>query len=227
MMYIDDRLRKNIFLVSGIICIAAVFGLAAVFRRGKPAVTAEAPVVADPVPDEFFVPAPESWAVYVTGEVMFPGVYEIKPGSRVNDAINLAGGFSVRADRDAVNLAAKLRDEAHITVPAAGAAEPAASGAPSIRASSSGPRERSVKTAARAVAYPGEGSAPTQGLIDINSAGASELTGLPGIGPSLSSAIVAYREENGPFGAIDDLRLVRGIGEKRLEAIRGLVTVAD
>jgi competence protein ComEA len=163
---------------------------------------------------------PELWAVYITGEVKFPGVYEIIQGSRLNDAIDLAGGFTADADRSAVNLAAKLRDEAHIFIPKQLETQAHAQPQPE--------REPAERQLTRAVTYPDtprESGAKSK--IDINTAIASELASLPGIGPKLSSAIVAYRDEHGPFGGIEDLKGVRGIGEKRLEALKELITASN
>jgi competence protein ComEA len=216
-----DNAKKWIFLCSGVICFLVVLVVAALFR-GKFAAEEEivpisAPIAPEEIQEE---PDPPKWAVYVTGEVKFPGVYEIEPGSRVNDALRMAGGFSARADREAVNLAARLQDEAHISVPAVSENLPEA---PQKNAPPS-----TAKAAAQGVSYPVSAAAEKQdSKIDLNRADAAGLATLPGIGPKLSAAIVAYRDENGPFGSIDELRSVGGIGEKRFEAIRELVTVSN
>ena len=141
--------------------------------------------------------------VQVSGEVMFPGVYPMNPNDRVIDAIAAAGGAGPNGDLSGLNLSKRVQDEARYHVPAIGEAAPDGSVA-----------------AAGAVAEEGGG------LIDLNSAGARELETLPSIGQSLASAIVAYREENGPFAAVDDVDNVHGIGPKTLDAIRPLVTVS-
>ncbi|MDR1651745.1 MAG: helix-hairpin-helix domain-containing protein, partial [Synergistaceae bacterium] len=126
-------------------------------------------------------------------------------------------------------LAAKLRDEAHIAVPAVTPPAPDVSPPPQLAQNAAGAPWRSPDpsgaSGAGAVSYPRrESRADDKNKIDINRADASQLNTLPGIGPKLSAAIVGYREANGPFESVDDLRNVRGIGEKRLEAIRELVT---
>jgi competence protein ComEA len=85
--------------------------------------------------------------------------------------------------------------------------------------------KQAVKSAAPAVSYPGGANAGDDGVkkIDINAADASQFATLPGIGPKISQAIVAYRDENGPFRDIEDIRGVGGIGEKRFEAIKELI----
>ena len=139
--------------------------------------------------------------VQVSGEVMVPGVYAMNSGDRVIDAIAAAGGTAPDADLSSINLSRRVQDEAHYHVPAIGEATPAVPVAPGRAA--------------------GEGDGP----IDLNTAPAHELETLPGIGRSLAGAIVAYREDNGPFSSIADVDNVPGIGPKTLDAIRQLVTV--
>jgi competence protein ComEA len=234
MMYISDNVKKWLFMIAGIICIASVFCITALFRGAFAAKEEVIPVSPVSQADE---PAasesePEIWAVYVTGEVLRPGVYEIQPGSRVNDAISLAGGFTHLADRDAVNLAAKLSDEAHIVAPAAarddGAKSAARTPQTARQAQPPTPATAAAKPPASVVSYPrGSNAKDNAQKIDINTADAAAFATLPGIGPKLSGAIVAYRDENGPFGDIEDLRNVGGIGEKRFEAIKELVKTGN
>ena len=141
--------------------------------------------------------------VQVSGEVMLPGVYAMNPGDRVIDAISAAGGTTHNADLSGLNLSRRVQDEARYHIPAIGEATPIVSGAATSTAEEGG------------------------GLIDLNEATTQELETLPGIGPSLASAIVAYREENGPFAAVDEVDNVPGIGPKTLDAIRQLVTVSS
>ncbi|MDR0764742.1 MAG: ComEA family DNA-binding protein [Synergistaceae bacterium] len=231
-MYISDNVKKWLFMIAGLICIASVFCVTALFRGAFASREEIIPVSAVSQTDEsaLAAPEPEIWAVYVTGEVLRPGVYEIEPGGRVDDAIRLAGGFTRLADRDAVNLAAKLRDEAHIAVPPIISRD---DGAKTVaQTPRAAPQTRkpaaAVKSSAPAVSYPG-GANSEEGAqkIDINTADASLLATLPGIGPKLSQAIVAYRDENGPFGDIEDLRNVGGIGVKRFEAVKALVKTGN
>ncbi len=139
--------------------------------------------------------------VQVSGAVMFPGVYPVNAGDRVIDAIAAAGGISPNADLSGLNLSRRVQDEARYHIPAIGEATPAL-----------GPAAAPVS----------EGG----GLINLSTASAQELETLPGIGPSLAAAIIAYRQDNGPFTAVDDVDNVPGIGPKTLNAIRPLVTVS-
>jgi competence protein ComEA len=241
-MYISDNVKKWLFMIAGIICIASVFCITALFRGAFAAKEEVIPVSPVSQADEPAVSGTEReiWAVYVTGEVLRPGVYEIEPGSRVNDAIRLAGGFTHLADRDAINLAEKLSDEAHIVAPSVAARDDGAKSAPQTAVQTlqtarqtqpQTPKTAAVKPPVSVVSYPNGANGANAGedtqKIDINTADAAVFATLPGIGPKLSRAIVAYRDENGPFGDIEDLRNVGGIGEKRFEAIKELVKTGN
>jgi competence protein ComEA len=138
--------------------------------------------------------------VHVAGAVAHSGVYRLPLGARVIDALEAAGGAAANADEDAVNLAAVLADGQRVYVPRVGESPP-----PGVEPS----------PVPSTVALP----------IDVNTATADQLDQLPGVGPATAAAIVAYRQLHGPFGAVDDLADVRGIGSAKLEALRGLVRV--
>lgn len=138
--------------------------------------------------------------VHVAGEVMKPGVYQIDEGSRVADAIEAAGGARPEGNLNSLNLAARLKDGEKIMVTKNN--EPSEVGAAEISGSSEG------------------GS-----LINLNTAGVEEIEKLPGIGPELSKRIVEYREKAGQFSSVEELSNVEGIGKKRLDSIKGLVTI--
>lgn len=140
--------------------------------------------------------------VHVAGAVRRPGVVQCPPGSRVQDAISLAGGPLGNAATDAVNLARLLTDGEQIFVPTHDQASAMPQGAgPGASSASSNPA-----------------------VIDLNSATAEQLESLPGIGPSISTRIVADREANGPFGSPEDLMRVSGIGQKRFDALKDMIS---
>jgi len=147
--------------------------------------------------------------VDVAGAVVAPGVYELTAGARAHDAIEVAGGLAADADVDALNLAAPLRDGDRLYVPHRGVPVPTVV----VPTGGGTPTGSSVA-----------GSTPSA-PVDLNRATVDELDVLPGIGPATAAAIVAYREQVGPFAAIDDLLKVQGIGPAKLDAIRGLVVV--
>ena len=138
--------------------------------------------------------------VHVAGAVRRPGVYTLKNGARVRDAVRRASGVSSRGDANAINLAAKLTDGAQVIVPLKVGEAIAGTG-------SSG----------SAVAAP---SAP----ISLGNATAEQLDTLDGVGPATAEKIIQWRTENGGFTSVDDLGEVPGIGPKKLEALRSQVT---
>ncbi len=144
-------------------------------------------------------PSPAVILVDVSGWVRRPGVYEFHEGDRVIDAIQAAGGARSGAALDSLNLAAPLSDGSQVLVPrsAAGGASP---GSP-----------------------PATGVA--SGKVNINTASATELEALPGIGEVLAQRIVDYLTQNGPFTSVDQLLDVSGIGDSILAEIRDSVTV--
>lgn len=146
--------------------------------------------------------------VDVEGAVRRPGVCSLPAGSRVNDAVAKAGGFSRKADRQQVNLAQKLEDGMQVVVPKKGKAPAASAGSSSTRSSSSA----------------GSSSASAE-KINLNTATAEELQQLSGIGPALSQRIIDYREKNGGFSSIDQLKEVSGIGDTRFEQLKDSVSV--
>ncbi len=141
--------------------------------------------------------------VDVNGAVTQPGLYVLPPGSRVQDAIQAAGGSLPEADLAGLNLAAPLEDGAAIRLPAQGETQ-------SPQPSRSGD-----------VPIPGVPG----GLININTATQGELESLPGIGPALAQRVIDYRGANGPFPEIEAIQNVSGIGPGIFEKIKELITV--
>jgi competence protein ComEA len=147
---------------------------------------------------------PAEIVVHVAGAVREPGVRRLPPGARVVDAVAAAGGLAAGAAADAVNLAALLSDGDRIYVPRAEEATAVPAGVTPTTTAASGP------------------SPP--GPVQVNTAGAAELETLPGIGPAIAAAIVAYRDQHGPFLTVDQLADVPGIGPSKLASLRELVT---
>ncbi|MCX7950703.1 MAG: helix-hairpin-helix domain-containing protein [Clostridiales bacterium] len=138
--------------------------------------------------------------VYICGEVNKPGVYKMVDGDRVNDLIKAAGGFTNKADLESVNLAIKLKDEDYIKIPSKIILE----------------NTSEVLTNTQT---------NKQGKININTAGIEELKTLPRIGDSIAKRIIDYRNKNGRFKRIEDIKNVSGIGEKMFENIKDLICV--
>jgi competence protein ComEA len=151
---------------------------------------------------------PSDIVVHVAGAVAMPGVHRLPVGARVMDAVVAAGGPAPDAHLDAVNLAAPLADGDRVNVPTVADAVEVPAGV----------------TNAPASAGSSDGGA-TSGPVPINTATAEQLDALPGIGPATAAAIVAHREQHGPFISVEALADVRGIGPAKLEAIRPMVTL--
>lgn len=148
---------------------------------------------------------PTEVVVHVDGAVTSPGVYTLKNGARVDDAVRAAGA-KAEADLSQLNLAQRLTDGQKITVPLHG--EPAAA----------------APATTTATATSSEGASAPEALVNINTASLEELETLPNIGEVRAKAIIEYREKT-PFTSIDQLQEVSGIGEKTFANMKAYVTV--
>ena len=140
--------------------------------------------------------------VDVKGAVKAPGIYDLPVGSRVNDAVQKAGGLTEQADSKSLNLAQKVSDEALVYVPTKGeelASQQAGSGAP----------------------Y----STIKENKVNLNKASLEELKQVKGLGGKRAQDIIDHREANGKFKSVDELKKVSGIGAKTIEKLKDYVTV--
>lgn len=156
--------------------------------------------------------APTMVVVHVAGAVARPGVYTLPSGSRAVDAVSAAGGATRGADLAALNLALVLVDTEQVYVPLLGREGSRALVSPRLRP-------------APVAGASGANAAAPASKVNLNTASATDLDALPGIGPSLAAAIVTHRTDKGPFVSVDGLLDVPGIGEAKLSALRDLVTV--
>ena len=159
-------------------------------------------------PEEF---PPAEIQVYVCGAVASPGVYVLPEGSRVYEAVEMAGGLLESADPKALNQARPLADGEQITVLTVEEVQNGETAEQGAGGSVSG----------------GDGTlaGSGDGKVNINTADEDELMTLSGIGESRAKAIIAYREENGKFESIEDIMKIDGIKEKMFEKIRDSITV--
>ncbi|HUI89911.1 MAG TPA: ComEA family DNA-binding protein [Anaerolineales bacterium] len=168
------------------------------------------PVTLEPPPTE--VPI----VIQVIGAVVKPGVYSMPEGSRVQDAVNAAGGLEADADSNAVNLAARLEDGQQVIIPVMGGA------AGGILAVSTPTRSPFVVittfTPTTTPSSPG-------GLVNINTATAQQLEVLPCLGTVYAQSIITYRQQHGPFQHIEDIMNVSGIGFTTFDCISSRITV--
>ncbi len=164
----------------------------------------EAPVTQPPKQE---VSVKEDLVVYVCGAVKSPGIYTLAAGSRLYEAIAMAGGFSKEADSAYHNLARSIEDGERIYILSAA--------------------ETKELTAEQQVA--GEegvgGAVQANGLINLNTATVEQLMTLPGIGEARAADIIAYRAKIGQFTDIEELMNVSGIGEARFESVKDKITV--
>jgi competence protein ComEA len=141
------------------------------------------------------VPRPEARLVVdVVGAVRRPGVYRLRDGSRVADAVARAGGPTAKAQLELLNLAARVGDGEQVVVPRRGAIG--------------------------AMQVPSGGGGGVAGPVHLNSATLEQLDALPGVGPVTAQKIVDYRTRHGPFRSVDDLDAIPGIGPARLGQLR-------
>lgn len=215
-----DPGRAGVVALAAVGVIAVLVTVFTIVRDKPPPVTsANLPPVqmvssASPTPSG--PPAPDTPVVVsVVGLVHKPGLVTLDPGARIADAVGAAGGALDGADLLGLNMARRVADGEQIIVgiaPAPG--EPAAMGS-SITAD----------TASTASSAPAEGATAPGAVVDLNTATVEQLDTLPGIGPVTASAIVAWRDANGPFSSVEQLGDVDGIGPARLEKLRDLVRV--
>ncbi len=194
----DETRRRPVVVLGMLVAAGIVFAGAWWFARG-PDMRAG---VDERIPQVSLVPTtvprlPSARPlVHVAGAVRTPGVYELAAGSRVLDAIEAAGGASSEGQPDRLNLAARVTDGMQIRVPVEG--EP--------------------------VVVSGMTESET-GPVNVNTASADQLEGLPGVGPATAAAILSHRSEHGRFGQVEDLLDVPGIGEAKLAVLEDFVVV--
>jgi competence protein ComEA len=182
--------------------------LALAGHRLAQAGTASSPEVVAPLEPIAQTPARRALVVHVVGAVRRPGLYRLREGARVADAVARAGGATGAAELAALNLAAPLVDGVQVLVPSR-SASPAGVGS----AESDSAPGAAVGPAAAVGAKP-----------SLSSATAEQLDELPGVGPVTAQKILDFRAEHGPFRSVDDLDAVPGIGPVRIEQLRDLVT---
>jgi competence protein ComEA len=184
--------RRDALLALAVLLVALLLLGRVLVRAGtpEPARIAVAPIAAPVTPRTAPVVV-----VDVVGAVMRPGLYRMREGQRVADAVARAGGSTRKADLEQINLAAPIADGQQIVVPRRGAPAPAP---------------------------PGSAGAPT-GPVHLSTATVEQLDALPGVGPVTAQKIVDYRAEHGAFRSVDELDAIPGIGPARLDQLRDLV----
>lgn len=142
--------------------------------------------------------------VFISGEVKNPGVVTIDAEKRLSDAVNELGGTTENADLNKVNLAMKLKDESHYIIPKIGE---------NLESDNEHFENDTVD------------DSNDNNLININTANVQELDSLPGVGEATANKIVKYREEKGKFNSIEEIKNVNGIGDKKYEELKALISI--
>ena len=185
--------------------------------------------------------------VYITGEVSVPGVVILNENSRIVDAINAAGGTTSKANVSKVNLAYVLKDGMKVNIPndadlrnnpdfeyitmsSGDGRNDASSGIVSSGGSYGSDlngtgSENGQNGGGSSENISGSNSSHSIGVVNINTATQTELETLPGIGPSIALKIINYRNENGRFSSIEEIKNVSGIGDSKFEALKKYITV--
>ena len=157
----------------------------------------------------------EKIIVHITGAVNNEGIAEVNEGARLNDVIAAAGGLREDADLNNVNLAYAVEDGQKIYIPSKEDA----------KMNEYNEEDLVTTDAGKGVIKDNDSSDGSGSLININSANRDRLTEIPGVGEATAEKIIMYREENGKFKNIEDIKNVSGIGDKKFEAIKSYICV--
>lgn len=204
--------KKSLFVLLAIIVVAAgatIYGL----HASEPSETME---VTTANPAQVQESAQKEIVVYVTGAVEKPGIVHLSEGARVAEAIEKCGGFLPSANSEAINLAQVLKDGQQLKVPEKGAlmqTQVASAGGVSAQGSSTAVGTSTVASGSDA------------GLVNLNSADEKQLDTLPGVGPAMAKRIIEYRETEGGFANVEDLKKIKGIGEAKFNKMKDKVCI--
>ena len=201
---------KHLIVVALLLVAAVAVTLIALGRSAATEVPLLPSVPAAPTPPPTAAPestpspTPAVLRVHVAGAVASPGVVRVPDGTIVQDAIAAAGGLTADADPADLNLAAPVTDGMQIRI---------------------GTTDHPLGEANGTAPTGGAGSSATPGgLLDLNTASRAQLEDLPGVGPVMASAIIAWREEHGRFTAVEELQEIDGVGPKTFQRLAPLVT---
>jgi competence protein ComEA len=191
----DPSLRRRLLAVLAVGLVLVLLAARHFARGGEGSAAAHAhPVIAA----DAGATSHAKIVVHVVGAVHRPGLYAVRSGARIADAVRRAGGTTRRADLEAINLAAPVEDGLQVVVPRR--QPPVATGDP---------------------AAPGE--APASAPVHLNTASLEQLDALPGVGPVTAQKILDWRQAHGAFTSVEDLDAIPGIGPARLGQLRDLV----
>ncbi|MEG2458149.1 MAG: helix-hairpin-helix domain-containing protein [Bacilli bacterium] len=210
--------NKKMFIIIGSIllfCLLSCIGFFLIFNYTKP--TIEENIAYNEPEEEIEVKSEEnsSLLIDIKGEVVNPGVYQLKNNSRVIDAIKASGGLKNTASTKNINLSMLLKDQDVIII----------NSIEELKETKAHEKELNNNAIINPKPNNNNNSLPkdNKSLININTSSISELSSLPGIGESKAKAIIAYREKNGLFKSIEQIKEVKGIADKLYDKIKTLI----
>lgn len=214
-VWFEENKKRIIVITGGIVGVFIIIMMTWKTTKQNSLITettmmSETVITTDSEQDTLKSDSQEKWFVDIKGAIKFPGMYPVETDMRIFDVIELAGGLSEEADRNQVNLAEHVRDQMVIYIPKVG----------ENLAEVMLPTETSTSHHDG-----GHAQAENETLVNINTATAQELQTLSGIGEKKAEAIITYRETNGSFQTIDDLKKVKGIGEKTFDSLKESITI--
>jgi competence protein ComEA len=225
-MSFRDLQRPEVLALGGLVAAGVLAGVSVLWAHRAP----------EPVPVAV-PPASTLISVHVVGEVVWPGLYVLKAGSRLQDAVFAAHGPTLIADLKRVNLAAVLRDGDRVVIPRiVQPSYPYAEAKAAERDRAAGGPGRPPPSAQAPSGRRGRGPVPSTSpspagesrmAVNVNTATAEDLERLPGVGPVLARRIVEFREARGLFRRLQDLQEVKGIGPKLYRRIEPFVRLDD
>lgn len=198
-----NLLNKNNIIIGGlcVLLLASIMGLVYFYFDKEECVCSNESLLVDSSNMENKI------KVEVKGEVENAGVYEVREGDRIEDVIDKAGGFTSNAYSDNINLSMKVSDELVIFV-----------------SSKSDIKKDTINEWSNTISS-NNNKESENGLININTASKKELMNLPGIGESRADAIISYRNKNGNFKKISDIKKVSGIGSETYEKFKNSICI--
>lgn len=209
--------QKRIIIIVGILVLIGIMYLVFNKKEKQSIITDENILVGtgeqNIVNDETTKDIEDMIVIHITGAVKKPGIVKLEDGSRIEDAIENAGGLTEDADITNVNLAYILEDGTKLTIP---------------RNSDVEDIENSnfiSKESGKNIIQDTNTNYKSYSTVNINKATQSELETIPGIGSSIAQKIISYRDENGKFLSIEDIKNVNGIGDNKYEAIKDYISV--
>lgn len=200
-----NLLNKNNIIIGGlcVLLLASIMGLVYFYFDKEECVCSNESLLVDSSNMENKI------KVEVKGEVENAGVYEVREGDRIEDVIDKAGGFTSNAYSDNINLSMKVSDELVIFV-----------------SSKSDIKKDTINKWSNTISNNNSNNKESEnGLININTASKKELMNLPGIGESRADAIISYRNKNGNFKKISDIKKVSGIGSETYEKFKNSICI--